>query len=204
MVVLFPVNYFTFGFAHVACLVLVLTRSDHRATKWFLRFRQQRHVAMSIFNVDKWAKNHFNSANLGDPRRTQRVIKVASHMARCSGKSIALSCKGNEADVEGAYRLIRNDNVSPEVIRAAGFRYTAELAKSFSEILAIDDTTSLSHRHQVADDLGKLGIITDKSRGWWVHSTLLLDSRTTQTIGLIHQDYWLRPDAPEDADKRKW
>ncbi|MCD8560450.1 MAG: IS4 family transposase [Shewanella xiamenensis] len=162
---------------------------------------------MSIFNVDKWAKNHFNSANLGDPRRTQRVIKVATDMARCSGKSIALSCKGNEVDVEGAYRLIRNDNVSPEAIRAAGFRHTAELAQSFSEILAIDDTTSLSYRHQVAEDLGKLGTITDKSRGWWVHSTLLLDRRTTQTIGLIHQDYWLRPDAPEDADEKesgKW
>lgn len=84
---------------------------------------------MSIFNVNKCTKNHFNSANLGDPHRTQRVIKVVSPMARCSGKSIALSCKGNEADVEGAYRLIRNDNVSLEVIRATGFRYVAELAK---------------------------------------------------------------------------
>ncbi|MEZ9823282.1 IS4 family transposase, partial [Shewanella sp. 10N.286.45.A1] len=48
---------------------------------------------------------------------------------------------------------------------------------------------------------------TDKSRGWWVHSTLLLDSFTTQTIGLIHQEYWLRPNNPEDADEKesgKW
>ena len=48
---------------------------------------------------------------------------------------------------------------------------------------------------------------TDKSRGWWVHSTLLLDSFTTQTIGLIHQEYWLRPNKPEAADEKesgKW
>ncbi len=47
----------------------------------------------------------------------------------------------------------------------------------------------------------------DKSRGWWIHSTILLDSFTTKTIGLIHQEYWLRPNNPEDADEKesgKW
>lgn len=162
---------------------------------------------MSIFNVDLWAKNHFQNAKLGDHRRTARLVEVATNMARSSGKSIALSCRGSEAKQEGAYRLMRNDNVSPEVIRAAGFQHTAELAQSYSEILALDDTTSLSYKHQVAPELGKLGSVTDRARGWWVHSTILLDSHTTQTIGLIHQDWWLRPDNPEDADEKesgKW
>ncbi len=65
----------------------------------------------------------------------------------------------------------------------------------------------MSYKHQVAQELDKLGTTTDKSRGWWVHSTLLLDSFTTQTIGLIHQEYWLRPNILEDADENesgKW
>ena len=36
---------------------------------------------------------------------------------------------------------------------------------------------------------------------------LLLDSYTTRTLGLIHQDWWCRPDDPEAADMKesgKW
>ena len=162
---------------------------------------------MSIFNHGLWSKNHFENAKTGDERRTQRLVETAADMARGSGKSIALSCQGDEAKQEGAYRLIRNDKVTPETIRCSGFDYTAEQAQSYSEILAVDDTTSLSYKHQVASELGKLGSVKDKARGWWVHSTLLLDSYTTKTIGLIHQDWWCRPDNPEDADEKesgKW
>jgi hypothetical protein len=61
---------------------------------------------MSIFNVKQWSYNHFNNGLFGDSHRTECVIEVASDMARCSGKSIALSCGGNEANVEGAYLLV--------------------------------------------------------------------------------------------------
>lgn len=162
---------------------------------------------MSIFNADEWAASHFQQAKLGDMRRAQRLVTTAANMARSSGKSIALSCRGNEAELEGAYRLIRNDNVSPDMIRVAGFQHTVNEAASFTEILALEDTTSLSYKHQVAADLGKLGQKTDKSRGWWVHSVMLLDSHSTKTIGLIHQDWWCRPNNPEDADEKesgKW
>ena len=50
---------------------------------------------MSIFNPEQWSKNHFEQANTGDCRRTKRLVDTASDMARCSGKSIALSCQGN-------------------------------------------------------------------------------------------------------------
>ncbi|MGG7257484.1 transposase DNA-binding-containing protein, partial [Klebsiella pneumoniae] len=89
-----------------------------------------------------------------DPRRTKRLIETAADMAKFSGKSITVSMQGSKAMQEGAYRFIRNPNVSPEVIRQAGFEHTAVLAQSYPEILAIDDTTSLSYKHQVASDLG--------------------------------------------------
>ncbi len=95
-------------------------------------------------------------------------------MASISGKSIANACHGNEAELEGSYRLIRNNKVSPEMIRDAGSMHTASLVEDEPEILALEDTTSLSYKHQVAEKLGKLGKTTDKARGWWVHSTLLL------------------------------
>ena len=48
---------------------------------------------------------------------------------------------------EGAYRFIRNPNVSAEAIRKAGAMQTVKLAQEFPELLAIEDTTSLSYRH---------------------------------------------------------
>jgi hypothetical protein len=75
---------------------------------------------MSIFNPEKWAKDHFQHANLGDSRRTERLVNTCANMAGSSGKSIARACHCHEAQLEGAYRLIRNQHVSPEMIRVAG------------------------------------------------------------------------------------
>lgn len=161
---------------------------------------------MSIFNPTQWASEHFNHAALGDQRRTRRLCTIAEQMATGSGKSIARSCNGEDAKLEGAYRLIRNDEVSAVAIRVAGFKHTAGVVKDIPEILALEDTTSLSYKHSVASELGKFKT-TDKSRGWWVHSVLLLDSDTSRTLGLIHQDWWRRPDDPEAADEKesgKW
>ncbi|MBM7074123.1 hypothetical protein JQC92_19140 [Shewanella sp. 202IG2-18] len=81
---------------------------------------------MSIYHHSQWSTAHFEKANTGDTRRTKRLIETATDMVRCSGKSIALSCQGDEAKQEGAYQLMRNDLVTPEVIRCSGFNYTAE------------------------------------------------------------------------------
>lgn len=37
--------------AHVVCFILILTRSDHRAAKWFHGFRQQRYKLMKTDNI---------------------------------------------------------------------------------------------------------------------------------------------------------
>ncbi|TMV67279.1 IS4-like element IS50R family transposase, partial [Salmonella enterica subsp. enterica serovar Heidelberg] len=164
-------------------------------------------ITSALHRAADWAKSVFSSAALGDPRRTARLVNVAAQLAKYSGKSITISSEGSEAMQEGAYRFIRNPNVSAEAIRKAGAMQTVKLAQEFPELLAIEDTTSLSYRHQVAEELGKLGSIQDKSRGWWVHSVLLLEATTFRTVGLLHQEWWMRPDDPADADEKesgKW
>ena len=75
---------------------------------------------MFISESKQWAELIFGRASLGDPRRTQRLIKLADDMAENAGKSI---CRSSEdpASIEGAYRFIRNDQVSPEAIAQSGF-----------------------------------------------------------------------------------
>lgn len=159
------------------------------------------------FNAESWAQETFGDASLGNTQRTRRLVDIGKRMATHSGKSAAFACEGNEALVEGTYRFIRNNKVPTEAIRQAGFESTRRQVEDIADMLAIEDTTSLSYRHQVAESLGKLGKVTDKSRGFWVQSVLMLDGQTFQTLGLAHQEWWCRPDDPNDADEKesgKW
>ena len=104
---------------------------------------------MPMFDIKKWAIEHFAHANLGDIRRTQRLTQIAQQFANFSGRSVARACDGVDAKIEGTYRLLRNEHVIPNDIRRAGFQCTAKKVRDFDETLAIEDTTSLSYKHSV-------------------------------------------------------
>ncbi len=58
-----------------------------------------------------WATSLFGQANLGDPRRTKRLVKVATNLALHTGKSLVKSSQ-QPAEIEGAYRFIRNESIN--------------------------------------------------------------------------------------------
>ncbi|AIG70341.1 transposase DNA-binding-containing protein [Escherichia coli] len=58
------------------------------------------------------ANEQSGHARLGDPRRTRRLVSLTSSLAQHAGLSIVKSSHFT-AQVEGAYRLIRNPSVSP-------------------------------------------------------------------------------------------
>jgi transposase, Tn5 family len=115
-------------------------------------------ITSALHHAADWAKSVFSSAALGDPRRTTRLVNVAAQLAKYSGKSMTISSEGSEAMQEGAYRFIRNPNVSAEAIRKAGAMQTVKLARRFPSCWPLK-TPPLSYRHQVAEELGKLGSI---------------------------------------------
>ena len=113
--------------------------------------------------------------------------KPASSPAKASSKNH----RKPEARVEAAYRFLGNQNVHPDAIAESGFAATARLAVSVTTLLAIQDTTSLSYTHQAAEHLGDMGGPANATtRGFFVHSSLLVDAGTGATVGLIEQDYW--------------
>ena len=77
------------------------------------------------------------------------------------------------AQVEGAYRLMRNPSVSPEAIAEAGFTATARACEAHPLLLALEDTTTISFSHSTAfDDLGNT-TTNPKTRGLLAHSVLM-------------------------------
>lgn len=97
------------------------------------------------------------------------------------------------AAVEGGYRLIRNDAVSPDAIADAAFNAACALARKSGVILAVADTTTVSYPGSSARDLGDPGgpdWTPDNAEQ--VHSVLGVDGVTGETIGLLAQKRWVR------------
>ncbi|USE33743.1 transposase DNA-binding-containing protein [Endozoicomonas sp. SCSIO W0465] len=89
-----------------------------------------------------WSELTFGCADLGDTRRTKRLVKVAAELSAHTGNSLSSSCEGYTALVTGAYRLIENEAVKPEAIAEAGFQATAKIARQSRLLLALEDTTT--------------------------------------------------------------
>ena len=94
------------------------------------------------------------------------------------------------ADMEAAYRFMRNSAIRAEHIDDAGFASTADMAAQFNILLALEDTTSLNFSYpSIRDDLGHIST-TPQARGLQAHSVLLYAPEAVQLVGLIAQRRW--------------
>jgi len=146
---------------------------------------------MFISDTNVWSHSIFALCNLGDKRRTNRLINMAASLARNIGLSIVKSME-NDSEVEGAYRLLRNPKVSGSEIAEGGFLSTAAQAENKELLLALEDTTSLSFSHGISEELGYIGPPSQKKKGMQVHSILLVNAKSKETLGLIEQTRWHR------------
>jgi hypothetical protein len=162
-----------------------------------------------------WTQSTFQSAKLGDSRRTKRLVQLAGQLAAHTGQSIVQSLS-SAADIEAAYRFVRNEDITPQAIAEAGFTATVNACKDFDCLLALEDSTSLEFTHQsVSDELGHT-TSHKSSSGLQVHSVLLFAPTEQQVVGLIEQQRWARARdaygqrknhakrAYEDKESYKW
>ena len=171
---------------------------------------------MFIKDTDDWAEELFGKADLGDNRRTKRLVKLSSQMATHTGMSV-VQAAGDSASIEGAYRFIRNQAVQASDIAQAGFEALLPHLSQSATILALEDTTTLSYQHAVSKELGNTGTKPDcQHKGMWAHSVLMVDADSEKTLGLGEQSRWCRKDenhgqrherhkrAYEDKESVKW
>ncbi len=111
---------------------------------------------LAIEDANAWSEAIFGSTSLGDKRLTRRLIQIGKQLSALPGGSLSESCEGQDALVEGSYRLLRNKRVSANQIAEGGYNVTSFLAQSVPTLLAIEDTTTLSYTHQVKESLGDL------------------------------------------------
>ncbi|QDP72081.1 IS4 family transposase [Legionella israelensis] len=150
-----------------------------------------------MFMTDEslWAEEQFQFCNLGDKRRTDRLIELAKSLCKNIGKSLSYSCEGDRAELEGGYRLIRNKKIQASSIAEGLFKSTKLKSKDREVLLAIEDSTSISYKHSVREELGYIGGGGSKgayAKGFYAHSVLLVDPKENETLGLIGQLRWIR------------
>jgi hypothetical protein len=158
-----------------------------------------------IMDTAQWADKQFGHAELGDKRRTKRLVKITTDIANHAGKSLVKASK-DDASIEGAYRFIRNDYVCADDIAKAGFVATEQEVKKKKLVLSLEDTTGLSFRHSVCNELGdvssaKKDKVNAKGRTIFYHTSLMLDAQTENVIGLAGQQHWHRIEKVEKSEK---
>lgn len=121
-----------------------------------------------------WASDVFGTANLGDDRRVTRLIKLTSDLASSIGDSVVKASQG-PGSCEGAYRFIRNEYVCAKKTVEADFLYTYKKVKNTRLVLAVQDTTALTYKYSVCNELGNASCanLNKKSNAWSWQSTLL-------------------------------
>lgn len=72
-------------------------------------------LTSALHQVADWEKSIFSLAELGNSRRTTRLISVADHLAKYSVKSITRSSECSEVMKERFYLFIRNQNASADI-----------------------------------------------------------------------------------------
>lgn len=136
-------------------------------------------------NPGSWAEMEFGTCELGDRRRTQRLVKVGTQaLARPDGTSPEQA--ESWADCKALYRLMNCDEVSFEAITLPHFERTRRSGEIGQIRLILNDTTEIDYGgKRRARGLGPVGRNT--GRGFFLHSGLMRDPVSGEVIGLAGQ-----------------
>lgn len=133
-----------------------------------------------------FAQANFGHAQLGDKRRTKRMVKLVDQMCQRPGGTLPQKFR-SPADLQAFYRLMANDNVTHQAILDAHREVTFQrMRDSESVTLVIHDATELEY--STRKSLKKLGQIGNgKRRGFITQNSLAVDSQSKEAFGLCNQ-----------------
>ena len=158
----------------------------------------------------QWAQSEFALAELGDQRRTQRLVNMATALAHSPGGTLPQAFP-EWKELKGAYRFLSQPQASYERILTPHWARTRAACREPGEYLLIEDTTELDYTgHGATQDLGFIG--DGRGRGLLLHSTLAVrvDAWTLEqrpegaVLGLLDQQCWTRQGAPGKKQRETW
>lgn len=149
-----------------------------------------------------WAKEEFGSAELGDTRRTARVINMATRAAeRPAGKVSAVFARDKER--QGAYCLLEGGQVeAEELVKAAGRAAARRAKRERFAFLAVDGSSVSLVDQTGTKDFGSVGNLAKQGRGLKVINALGM-SPEGMPLGMFAQSWWARTSAKTRTKQEK-
>jgi hypothetical protein len=149
-----------------------------------------------------WARNEFGATDLGDVRRTKRLVTMAIGAARRpSGKVSVVFDRSRER--EGAYDFLESPHVDADAVASSVFDATLRRARGLETAFVAIDGSSLS----LTDETGSKGFGPVGSPNREVTGLLMMNAlaitREGVPLGLIDQLWWNRAPANERTRRER-
>ena len=136
-----------------------------------------------------WAVSEFADAELGDERRTKRLVELANVLGQHPTAALPEAC-GDGGMLKAAYRFFDNDAIDAQDMLQSNVESTYRRLHYASVVLAVQDTTEVNWtRHPATQGLGPLGHTA--CHGLLVHTTLAFTPERVP-LGLLAQQVWAR------------
>jgi len=150
----------------------------------------------------EWAHEEFGHAQLGDARRTLRLVRMAAEAARHPGGTV-LEVFRTHAERQGAYDFLANPHIRESDILDAMAIATAGRCEGRPFVFVVVDGTSLRLTdRKYAKDFGAVGTTTQGARGIKVVHSYAVSSDGVP-LGIVDQQWWNRVPQMKRNDCRR-
>ncbi|MFO0902322.1 MAG: IS4 family transposase [Pirellulales bacterium] len=140
-----------------------------------------------------WAEQHFSQCQLGDKRRTRRLVQVAAAMANNPSGSLPDQIV-EWPDLKPAYVLLGRPEVTFDAIATPHWELVRK--RTSGRYLILDDTTELDFgRHRDVEGLGPTG--NGSGLGFLLHNGLMVNADTEELVGMAGQAIHYRERKPK-------
>jgi hypothetical protein len=134
----------------------------------------------------------FGHAQLGDRRRTERLIALAEQICTHPGGSLPQKLRSPN-DLKALYRLCDCDAVTHQALMAPMQSAVLDVCTQQDDVLVIHDGTELDYstHRSLKEQLGQVG--RGLKRGYLCHNSLAVKAQGREVIGLVNQQLHRRP-----------
>jgi hypothetical protein len=147
-----------------------------------------------------FGQRHFGAADLGDPRRTRRLIAVADQLVVHPAGTFPQKIP-NPSDLDAFYNLMADDHVTHAAVLAPHRDLTHERMRQHEGVvLVLHDTTVLDYSGLSIPELGQVG--DGHGRGYYCHNSLAVTAER-RVLGLAHQILHRRRHVPAGETRRQ-
>lgn len=140
----------------------------------------------------QWAVAQFGGMDLGDARRTARLVGIATSAARSPAGTVT-AVFDDEAQLQGAYDFLESPHIEAAALEQGVGQASAQTCGKESHIFAAVDGSSLTFVDRTGErGLGAVGSYAAGAHGLKVITSLAI-SQTGVPLGILRQVTWRRP-----------